>query len=110
TDEPAFALGEALAPEPELIPLLALDAETFRARFRGSAIKRAKRDGFVRNVAVALGNSADRRAIPALRASPDDPPAPARGRAALAALEARLPFESDPWVREELTLALSAAR
>ncbi len=33
---------------------------------RGSAIKRAKRSGFLRNVAVALGNSGSPEAIPAL--------------------------------------------
>ena len=51
---------------PELIPLLALDAAGFRARFAGTAVLRATRDGFVRNVAVALGNSGDPAAIPAL--------------------------------------------
>ena len=37
----------------ELIPLLALNEEDFRQRFRGSPILRAKRRGFLRNVAVA---------------------------------------------------------
>ena len=36
--------------------ILAMDDEGFRARFRGSPIKRAKREGLLRNLAVALGN------------------------------------------------------
>jgi epoxyqueuosine reductase len=51
---------------PELIPLLELDDEGFRERFRKSAVKRAKRVGLQRNVCVALGNIGDPRAVPAL--------------------------------------------
>jgi epoxyqueuosine reductase len=51
---------------PELIPLLGLDGPAFRKRFEGTALLRAGRDRFVRNVAVALGNAGDPRAIPAL--------------------------------------------
>lgn len=54
---------------PELIPLLALDETGFTARFQGSALRRAGRTLFVRNVAVALGNLGDRRAVPALRSA-----------------------------------------
>jgi epoxyqueuosine reductase len=43
--------------EPYLPDLLMLDDEGFRARFRKSAIKRAKRRGLLRNAAVALGNT-----------------------------------------------------
>ena len=48
---------------PALRDLAALDDAGFRALFSGSPIKRIGRDRFVRNVAVAVGNSAD----PALR-------------------------------------------
>ena len=67
--------------EPELRPagdlealtaLLELDDAGYRARFRGSAITRAKRRGFLRNVAIALGNRGDRAAIPALRRAAGD--------------------------------------
>ncbi len=54
------------APElaaPQLAELAALDDAGFRALFAGSPVKRIGRDRFVRNVAVAVGNSAD----PALR-------------------------------------------
>ncbi len=48
---------------PRLRELAALDDAGFRALFSGSPVKRIGRDRFVRNVAVAIGNSAD----PALR-------------------------------------------
>jgi epoxyqueuosine reductase len=51
---------------PALIPLLKLDEEQFRQRFRHSPIKRAKRRGLLRNVCVALGNLGDPLAVPAL--------------------------------------------
>lgn len=51
---------------PELIPLLSLDDDRFRDRFRNSPIRRTKRRGFLRNVCVALGNIADAAALPAL--------------------------------------------
>ncbi len=50
---------------PRLAELAALDDAGFRAAFSGSPIKRIGRDRFVRNVAVAIGNSAD----PSLRPS-----------------------------------------
>jgi epoxyqueuosine reductase len=45
---------------PPLAELAALDDRAFRARFAGSPIKRIGRDRFVRNVLIAVGNSADR--------------------------------------------------
>jgi epoxyqueuosine reductase len=73
------AEGEFLPREanraPDLISLVHLTPEEFKVRFRGSAVLRAKRDGFVRNVCVALGNSGDVRAMPALEgACRDDSP------------------------------------
>ncbi len=44
---------------PPLAELLPLDDAAFRARFRGSPIKRIGRDRFIRNVAVAAGNSGE---------------------------------------------------
>jgi epoxyqueuosine reductase len=45
---------------PDLAELAALDAEAFRERFRHNPVKRAKRRGLLRNVAVALGNGGQR--------------------------------------------------
>jgi len=51
---------------PDLIDLLSLDDDGFRARFRNSPIRRTKRRGLLRNVCVALGNIGDVDAMPAL--------------------------------------------
>ena len=51
---------------PQLIELMQLDHAAFSERFSKSPIKRTKRRGFLRNVAVALGNWANAEAIPAL--------------------------------------------
>lgn len=70
---------------PELIPLLSLDEPAFRARYQGTAILRSRRSGFVRNVAVALGNLADPRAVEPLRRTlAGDPDPLVRGHAAWA--------------------------
>lgn len=70
---------------PELIPLLQLTEEEFKIRFRGSAILRAKRRGFLRNVCVALGNLGRVEAVPALaRALASDPEPLVRAHAAWA--------------------------
>ncbi len=60
--EPAFAPRAELT-APKLTELAMLDDAAFRALFSGSPIKRIGRNRFVRNVLVAIGNSAD----PALR-------------------------------------------
>jgi epoxyqueuosine reductase len=73
---PAFASREGLT-APELVAFAGdtLDADAFRARFRGSPLKRAKRRGMLRNVAVALGNTGDAAHRPMLErlAADDDP-------------------------------------
>jgi epoxyqueuosine reductase len=104
---------------PQLIPLLSLDQSEFRRRFKGSPILRAKRRGFLRNVAVALGNLRCREAVPDLiRALADEEPL-VRGHAAWAlgeigaaaavqALRARTEGETDAEVLAELNDAISA--
>ncbi len=69
--------------EPPPAPaLLRLDEEEFRARFRGSALSRAKRSGLRRNAAIVLGNSGDRSARrDLLRAADDTDPAVAEAAA-----------------------------
>lgn len=103
---------------PNLIELLSLSEEAFNERFRHSPIKRAKRAGFLRNVAIALGNSQAPEAVPALRKALEDSHPLVRAHAAWAlgeipasaeaqdALTRRLPWERDPSVREEITTAL----
>ncbi len=71
-----FTAREGLvAPELAALAESALDEGAFRARFRGSPVKRAKRRGLLRNVAVALGNSGDatRRPILERLAADEDP-------------------------------------
>ncbi len=46
-----------------------LDDAAFRARFAGTPIKRTGRDRFVRNVLIAIGNSADPELAPRCRAA-----------------------------------------
>ena len=58
---------------PPLAELAALDEAAFRARFAGSPIKRIGRNRFVRNVLIAIGNSADPTLAPAAAPLRDDP-------------------------------------
>ena len=111
---------------PPLAELLALDEAGFREHFRGRAIRRATRDGFLRNVCVALGNAGAPEDAAALEGALADGAALVRGHAAwalgelarrhglgaraAATLEARLAAEPDPWARGELAAALEAAR
>jgi epoxyqueuosine reductase len=84
TQDPDFA-DRPEQRTPELIPLLSLDEEAFRARYQGTAILRARRAGFARNVAVALGNAGDGSAVePLARALGEDPDPTVRGHAAWA--------------------------
>jgi epoxyqueuosine reductase len=57
---------------PDLIGLLQLDENNFRSRFANSPILRTKRRGLLRNVCVALGNTGDESALPALKKSAQD--------------------------------------
>jgi epoxyqueuosine reductase len=120
---PGFAPATIDDARPALAPLLALDEAAFAERFRGRAIMRARRDGFLRNVCVALGNVGQEADVPALLRALCDPSPLVRGHAAWAlgriqqrlalvpspipsALAARLPLEPDPWAAEEIRLAL----
>ncbi len=69
---------------PRLAEILALDATQFRARFGRTPVARAKRRGLLRNAAVALGNSGNPAAVPALAAALADPEPLVRGHAAWA--------------------------
>jgi epoxyqueuosine reductase len=61
----AFAILKS-QPPPDLLEELNLTAQTFNQKYRHSAIKRPKRRGYLRNVAVALGNLHAPQATPRL--------------------------------------------
>jgi epoxyqueuosine reductase len=116
TQERAFGPRDGLY-APELIPLLSLNEAEFRRRFKGSPILRAKRRGFLRNVAVALGNLKCHEAVPALIEALKDPEPLVRRHVAWAlgqigsagsfeALSSHLEVESDPEVKEEIKQAV----
>ena len=69
--EPGF-LPRAELNAPRLAELAALDDAAFRAKFSGSPIKRIGRDRFVRNVLVAIGNSADASLYPVAQSLCED--------------------------------------
>ncbi|HEY2989985.1 MAG TPA: tRNA epoxyqueuosine(34) reductase QueG [Candidatus Binatia bacterium] len=119
TREAAFQPRDGLY-APDLIPLLSLSEEEFRRRFKGSPILRAKRRGFLRNVAVALGNLKSREAVPALIQLLQDEEVLVRRHAAWAlgrignresvsALAERLDGESNLEVRGEIEAAIVEA-
>ena len=85
----AFEARPGLA-APDLAELAALDAASFSQRFRQSPVKRARRRGLLRNVAVALGNSGDRSRRPVLErlARDEDPLVCEHAAWALARLDA----------------------
>jgi epoxyqueuosine reductase len=74
---------------PDLGDLADLDAAAFSARFKRSPLKRARRRGLLRNVAVAIGNAADPSRRPILE---------------------RLAGDEDPVVREHALWALERLR
>lgn len=110
TEEPAFKdKGSTRL----LLDLICLDEEGFRQRFKKSPVKRIKRRGLIRNVAVALGNSGNLDAVPHLTRLLGDPEPLIRAHCvwALGELlkEESLPIfqqalagENDSWVLEEV--------
>ena len=115
--EPAFA-PRAEVPAPILRDELKLDAQGFSRKFKGSPVKRAKRRGYLRNVAVALGNLDDPGTVPDLATALREEPEPlVRSHAAWAlgrigtedaqeALASALKGEQNPYVQEEIRQAL----
>ena len=51
---------------------LSISGTEFSQRFKGTPVKRAKRRGYLRNVAVALGNTGDLHALPVLQNALND--------------------------------------
>ncbi|MGH7465133.1 MAG: tRNA epoxyqueuosine(34) reductase QueG [Longimicrobiales bacterium] len=103
---------------PSLIELMGMDEAEWDEFSHGSAIRRAKRAGFLRNVAVALGNWGSDEAVPVLVEALSDSEPLVRGHAAwalgrIASAEARAALaahagrETDGHVREELLAAIA---
>lgn len=117
--DPAFSPRPDV-PAPDLRAELHLTPATFNRKFKNSPVQRARRRGYLRNVAVALGNVGDPAAIPDLSAALHDPEPLVRGHAAWAlgriggsaarqALLAAQALEPDPGVRAEIQAALEAS-
>jgi epoxyqueuosine reductase len=116
THESAFTPLPFLA-QASLSELLDLTQESFRNDFRGSALKRTKWRGILRNTAVIAGNDPDSRYIPLLAKLLVENPEPiVRSHAAWALgriggdevdhlLKKRTQIEEDPRVLEEISLA-----
>ena len=118
--DPTFAARPEV-PFPDLLAEMRLTPEGFRRKFKGSPVKRAKRRGYLRNVAVALGNAGDARAVPVLIEALRDPEPLVREHAAWAlgrlggvqaraGLDAARERETDPQVQKALRQALEASR
>ena len=112
-DIPGSAIKEV-----DLVSELSLSPQEFTHKYKGRPQKRAKRRGYLRNVAVALGNSNSSRAVPPLvRALHSDPDHLVRGHAAWSlgmiggqqakiALEKSLSMEDEALVIKEIHQAL----
>lgn len=116
---------QAFSPRPEvshpsLRQELGLSQQEFSRKFKGSPLKRARRRGYLRNVAVALGNMKDDALVGNL-AGPllNDPEPLVRGHCAWAlgeiggrqahlTLQQAVEKETDPYVLQEIRDALCA--
>jgi epoxyqueuosine reductase len=119
--DPAFLPRHPDNAYPSLHWLLEMSTRTFRERYRGTAVMRARRAGLARNAAVALGNIGTEDDVPPLtRAALGHDLALVRGHAAWAlgriggsharrALERAWEREGDAEARAEIALALDEA-
>lgn len=107
-------------PHPDLEEEIRLTPEEFRQKFSKNPVKRTKRRGYLRNVAVALGNRGIKSALPGLGQALKDQEPLIRGHAAwslgeIGGQEAREMLaqaredESDPQVLREIKRALKEA-
>ncbi|MEZ4358698.1 MAG: tRNA epoxyqueuosine(34) reductase QueG [Kofleriaceae bacterium] len=120
--DPALAARDLEHSLPDLLELAGHRSNQLRRFVRRTSLRRVPRDQLLRNVAVALGNSGDARAVAALRTLAGHQSALVRGHAAWAlgrlgafegaqdALRVRLELEEDPEVRGEVEAALLDAR
>lgn len=120
--EPALAPRDLEHALPDLVALATGPTNQLRRFVKRTALRRVSREQLLRNVAVALGNSDDARAVPALLTLLPHRSPQVRAHAAWAvgrvghlaspeateALRARLSEETSAEVRLELELALEA--
>jgi epoxyqueuosine reductase len=116
--DPAFSAKDNTA-RPVLTQEIYLSPARFKQKFNQSPIQRAKRRGYLRNIAVAIGNLADEKNLSALAdclKNEDEPLVRAHiawaigqigSQQARIVLEDALLSETDPQVIEEIRLALS---
>jgi epoxyqueuosine reductase len=83
SSEPDFSPRPGMIP-PSLVELMRLSPEAWAEFTRGSPVRRARREGLLRNVAVALGNWGSEEAVPPLTEALADSEALVRGHAAWA--------------------------
>ena len=111
-------MASVVNPSLDLIELLEMSENDFRARFAGTSIMRAKWDGMRRNACVALGNAGDAAAVPALGRALRQAGPLVRGHAAWALgriggaaaaglLVAAAGVETDAGARAEIAAALA---
>jgi epoxyqueuosine reductase len=115
--DPAFEMRPNVA-SPELRAELGMTQGAFSSKFKKSPLKRTRRTGYLRNVALALGNQPDPGSVPVLKETlSGEPQALIRQHAAWAlgrinnaasrqALEQALGIEADPVVLGEIRQAL----
>lgn len=113
---PVFSGGRNLV---KLDEEISLEPRSFNSRFKSTPVKRAKRPGYLRNVAISSGNASDPNSVDALAATLNAESEPMvrghaawalgqiGGRAARAELQKAAKKETDPWVREEIRAALN---
>ena len=116
-EEPRFAPRPGVD-SPVLRDELALTPQAFNRKFKGNPVKRTKRRGYLRNVAIALGNTGTLADLPALAQALADPEPLVRAHAAWAIgqiggaearriLTDRLQTETDEAVRAEIRRVVS---
>jgi len=106
-------------PFPTLLDEINLTPQAFNQKFKGNPIKRTKRRGYLRNVAVALGNAGSAEAVTTLSKTLQSEIEPMvrshaawalgeiEGKQAQNALKAALKTETNESVIEEIQTALS---
>jgi epoxyqueuosine reductase len=118
---PEFAARPGV-PQPDLLQELALSTDQFSCKFKDSPVKRARRGGYLRNVAVTLGSLGLPAAVSALAQSLAGDPEPLvrshaawalgqlGGSEALQALSASARVETDADVLREIQSAETRLR